>query len=150
MGTVRGVQVSVCTWGNVSESRKWKCGVLPLKKLFSFCVQEWEKLEAVFFLFLFILYFFPNPDHPVSRVLQLLSTHMMCSFSVAPKVGKTCLAAHEHHKHLLIQTESTYSVLSTSPCKAYIKRALRPFNISVLLHCRWAVSQRIDTAEPQI
>lgn len=63
-GNSEGVQVSVCTWGNVSESRKWKCGVLPLKKLFSFCVQEWEKLEAVLFIyFLFCIFFLIQITH---------------------------------------------------------------------------------------
>lgn len=153
MGTVRGVQVSVCTWGNVSESRKWKCGVLPLKKLFSFCVQEWEKLEAVLFIyFLFCIFFLIQITHFL--VYYSYCPHTMCSFLVgswklkngksdshAPKVGKTCLA--------LLSTTNIYL------CRFNQLTALYPHRhvwhiLKVLQHCQWAVSQRIDTAEPQI
>ena len=101
MGTVRGVQVSVCTWGNVSESRKWKCGVLPLKKLFSFCVQEWEKLEAVFFccFYLFCIFF-------LIQITQFLVCYSYCPhtwcvhFWLLPKWGK--------HVWLLMSTTNIY------------------------------------------
>lgn len=154
MGTVRGVQVSVCTWGNVSESRKWKCGVLPLKKLFSFCVQEWEKLEAVLFIyFLFCIFF----------LIQI--THFLVYYSYCPhtwcvhfwleagswKMGNLTLMLPKWGKHvwLLMSTTNIYLCRFNQLTTLYPHRLVWHI-LKVLQHCQWAVSQRIDTAEPQI
>lgn len=143
------VYMRECVW----EQKMEMWGVAFEETLQLLCAGMRETRSCFIYLF-FILYFFPNSDHPFSRVLQLLSTHMMCSFLVgswklkngksdshAPKVGKTCLA--------LLSTTNIYL------CRFNQLTALYPHRhvwhiLKVLQHCQWAVSQRIDTAEPQI
>lgn len=94
--------------------------MLPLKKLFSKCMQEWQKLEAVFF-------FSPSLDHLVSSCITVIvnaNAVLIYGWKLELKDGKadisdlvhsssrsgekmedavTCLAAHKHQKHLAIQ-----------------------------------------------
>lgn len=78
------------------------------------CAGMRETRSCFIYLF-FILYFFPNSDHPFSCVLQLLSTHDVFIFGWKLEVekweirlscsqsGENMFGTPEHHKHLLMQ-----------------------------------------------